>query len=158
MKHSSLSLVIASALGALFTHGMSLLSPLADAQDRRASDELKAKSINIVDADGKTRLKLGPISLGDGIEILGSDGKPRAVLSVREDIALLQLWHKEGPTGPYTARLSPFDVTVEGKGKVEGQRTWASISASGDTSKVLLAGNPSLVLKDHEDKQLWKAP
>ena len=156
---SPMSLIVAAILGGLVSQGMFRWMPDVHAQEPKVQDEIRTKGIVVVDESGNVRIRIGKVKLGDGLELLGTDGQSRASLKVTKDnIALLQVWHKDGPDGPFEGSLSPVGVRVQGKGKEEGQKTWASMGVGGGQACMLLKGNPSVLMEDFQDKQIWKAP
>lgn len=155
---SSGGLVVAAVLGAVVGQSFSQGIPSVGLQQGGVQEEIKVRNIVVVDKDGKALMTLGAQKQGYGMEILGKNGQARISLVTFEDAGLLQVWHKDGPDGPFNASLTSASLTLRGKGADEKHKNWASIGVGGGKSELLLIGDPSAFLKSFDEKKLWSAP
>ena len=92
-EHWQIKLVYASFGALLLFIGM-LLSPVTAQKDK--FDEIECTGLTVVDADGKTMVRLGAGEHGGSVAAFGKDGKPGAALVVDEYGGIVAAFGKDG--------------------------------------------------------------
>lgn len=127
---------------------LSLMFALGATKPTSTKDTIRARHLEIVDANGNTRISLETYR----------SGEPQAVM--RDDKGNLRIWMSVGPSGP-EVWLRGVDGSM--RAKLSGAADGASLSLFDETgSQRALFGlqgqQPALSLLDKGGKVIWKAP
>lgn len=108
-------------------------------------DSLQAKKLEIVDGDGKVRIRLGPADAGYGLVVYDVDGRFRATLTDAPLGAVSQL-SKDGGSIKLMAMKDGCGITIRDK--------------DGAPRAVMLQqkGGPQIMLKDGKGRTVFSAP
>ena len=115
------------------------------AKPNPVKDSLQAKQLEIVDDDGKVRIRLGPADEGYGLVVKDGDGQFRATLTDAPLGAAMQL-RKAGGSINLMAMQDGRSITIRDK--------------DGKPRALMLqqTEGPQIMLKDGEGKTVFSAP
>jgi hypothetical protein len=150
MRVGMVGLAVATAAAALAGFG---LRAAAFAEDPAApAEKLRAKELEIVDAQGRVRVRLGSVETDPGmrdcgLELRDAEGRPRATLSVRRDGSQV-LWMRDSvnPSPLVSLSVSPEGQSVfELRGREEGHRLYQRVVPTGQVRIFVLGRDGNVV-------------
>ena len=118
---------------------------LVAAAPKAGKETVQTEKLEIVDGNGKVRVRLGPVDAGFGVVLYDADGKSRATLTDAPGGAVMSVSKSGGSISLMTTKDSSGISIRDNDGKA---RTVLSVEEKG----------PQIMLMDSEGKTVFSAP